>query len=58
MSAATVILDSGLELRIFAKHWFLELFVRLLISGWMHRLWTLPECVLSGDPYVAFKDAA
>ncbi|KAA6413417.1 MAG: hypothetical protein FRX48_03163 [Lasallia pustulata] len=56
-ASATIILDAGLQSYDLGLDSSLpELGVRLVTSNWMHRLWTLPECLLSQCPFVAFRN--
>lgn len=55
-SRQVIVLDEDLQDVSLSKIDSTEMFMRISLSGWMRRLWTLHEGVLGGKLYVKFND--
>lgn len=56
-STATLVYDAGLQSMFYnLRSSSSALALRFFTSAWIHRLWTLQECVLAKNVFVAFKD--
>ena len=56
-STATLVYDAGLQAMFFhLQSSSSTLAVRFFTCAWVHRLWTLQECLLAKNVFVAFKD--
>ncbi|KAF4552569.1 Hypothetical protein D9617_9g023580 [Elsinoe fawcettii] len=51
----TLILDKGIQSVDMVDNGPWSFLLPILTSVWMHRLWTLPEIMLSKDPHIMFK---
>ncbi|KAI1165801.1 hypothetical protein F5B18DRAFT_608744 [Nemania serpens] len=56
-AAAVLVLDDGLQMCHSTESLDVKV-LRVLVSGWMRRLWTLQEAVLAKDLYFVFADTA
>ncbi|MCJ1243007.1 hypothetical protein MMC30_000203 [Trapelia coarctata] len=56
-STATLVYDAGLQSMFYnLRSSSSVLALRFFTSAWVHRLWTLQECVLAKNVFVAFKE--
>jgi hypothetical protein len=55
-SYEVIVLDGELQDQSLYRHSRMEAYVRISISGWMRRLWTLQEGVLGQRIFVRFQD--
>ncbi len=53
-----LVLDAGLEATNHTDFDFLEIFARVICSGWTRRLWTLQEAFFAQSLWIQFRDEA